>query len=69
MLQFQHRLSSVSFSTDGRWAGALLTMQGGQLRDRDLPEYRTMASSLGTAQKDFFDGGISRMAVAGHGDG
>jgi hypothetical protein len=28
-----------------------------------------MASSLGTAQKDFFDGGISRMAVAGHGDG
>ncbi|HZJ14585.1 MAG TPA: WD40 repeat domain-containing protein, partial [Chthoniobacteraceae bacterium] len=60
VLQFQHRLSSVSFSTDGSWAGAIQNEKGGQLLEiATCPEYRTLASSLGTAQKDFFDGGIS----------
>jgi WD40 repeat protein len=59
-LQFQHKLSSISFSTDGRWAGAIPNNKGGQLLEvAACPEYRTLVSSLGTGQSGYFDGDIS----------
>lgn len=60
VLQFQHRLSAWSFSTDGRWLGAIPNGNGGQLLEvAACPEYRTFVSSMGTSQGDYFDGDIS----------
>ena len=60
VLQFQHRLSSFSFSTDGRWVGAIQNEKGGQLLEvAACPEYRTFVSSMGAGQSGYFDGDIS----------
>ena len=73
VLQFSHPLSSVGFSTDGRWIGAFATGDGGQLLEvAACPEYRTIVSSLGAGQGEYFDGGISpdgRLLAMGMSDG
>ncbi len=60
VLQFQDKLSSISFSNDGRWLGAVPKNGGGQLLEvAACPEYRTFVSSMGVGQSGYFDGDIS----------